>query len=100
MNIDPPVWELVEHHARNNDEFCACLLALRARIEALENARPVRVQMPSSLVGSLAAIIDNGTACDRGSERIAKDAICAVADWFNSEGCPLSAAMIADEIPQ
>ena len=41
MNLDPPeppIWELIERYAkRNNDEYSAALLSIRARVESLED---------------------------------------------------------------
>ena len=41
MNLDPPeppIWEQIERYAkRNNDEYSAALLSIRARVESLED---------------------------------------------------------------
>jgi len=40
-NVEPPIWAEVERHAKNNDEFSAALLSIRARVERLEaNSKP------------------------------------------------------------
>ena len=56
------------------------------RFEVLEVAQPAKSNYPeipdSSLLSQVAAVIDNGTACDRAPDRIACDTIRAVADWM------------------
>lgn len=42
MNNDPPPWEMIELQAQRNDEFAACLLALRSRIAKLEGDEATR----------------------------------------------------------
>jgi len=37
------------------------------------------------LLSQVAAVIDNGTACDREPDRIARDAIRAVAAWLREQ---------------
>ena len=63
--------------------------ALIRRIEALEAAQHAQPNHPakpdSSLVERVAAVIENGTACDRASERIAGDTILAVAAWLQEQ---------------
>jgi len=50
---------------------------------ALEAAHPNHPKIPdSSLVRRVAAVIDNGTACDREDARIARAAIREVAAWL------------------
>jgi hypothetical protein len=67
----------------------SCILELLHRIEALEAAtvaKPNHLEIPdSSLMWRVAAVIDNGTACDRRPERIARDAIRAVAAWLRQQ---------------
>lgn len=49
-------------------------------------AKPADWAKPdSSLVEGVAAVIDNGTACDRRPDRIARDAIRAVAAWLRQQ---------------
>jgi hypothetical protein len=63
------------------------ILELRDRIEALEStAQPNYPEKPdSSLVKGVAAVIDNGGACDRQPDRIARDVIRAVAVWLREQ---------------
>ena len=66
------------------------ILELLHRIEALEAAaQPAKsnqLEIPdSSLLSRVAAVVDNGTACDREPERIARDAIRAVAAWLREQ---------------
>jgi len=65
----------------------SCLLELRDRIKALEStAQPNYSAKPdSSLLSRVAAVIDNGIACDREPERIARDVIRAVAAWLGEQ---------------
>jgi hypothetical protein len=67
-------------------EVSKLIASLQARIEALEAAaKPNHPEKPdSSLVERVAAVIDNGTACDREHARIARDAIREVAAWMTS----------------
>ena len=62
------------------------LLANPGRFEVLEVAQPAKPNYPekpdSSLLSQVAAVIENGTACDREPKRIARTAIRAVADWL------------------
>jgi len=62
------------------------LLANPGRFEVLEVAQPAKPNYPekpdSSLLSQVAAVIDNGTACDREPKRIARDVIRAVAVWL------------------
>lgn len=63
----------------------ACILELRARVEALEaNYKPTPnpSQIRSSLVERVAAQVENGIACDREPARIARAAIREVAAWL------------------
>jgi hypothetical protein len=59
------------------------LLANPGRFEVLEVAQPAKPD--SSLMGRVTAAIDNGTACDREPERIARDAIRAVTAWMREQ---------------
>jgi len=65
------------------------LLANPDRFEVLEVAQPAKPNHPekpdSSLLSQVAAVIDNGTACDREPKRIARDAIRAVAAWLREQ---------------
>ena len=65
------------------------LLANPDRFEVLEVAQPAKPNHPekpdSSLVKGVAAVIDNGGACDREPDRIARDAIRAVAAWLREQ---------------
>mgnify|MGYP001556952768 CR=1 FL=1 len=65
------------------------LIANPGTFEVLEVAQPAKPNHPakpdSSLVGRVAAVIENGTACDRASERIAGDTILAVAAWLQEQ---------------
>lgn len=101
----PEVWAAVEKLGKNEMNAANCALELRARVEALEAAaKPAESSYPelpnSSLVDLVALQIDNGTACDRESARIARDAILEVAAWVDRLGCHWCAAEIRKEIPQ
>ena len=65
------------------------LLANPGRFEVLEVAQPAKPNHPekpdSSLLKRVAAVIDNGIACDREPERIARDTIREVAAWFGEQ---------------
>ena len=65
------------------------LPALAEKVKALEDTVNATTQpnhpaeIPdNSLLSQVAAVIDNGTACDRAPDRIACDTIRAVADWM------------------
>ena len=62
------------------------LLANPGTFEVLEVAQPAKPNYPekpdSSLLSQVAAVIENGTACDRAPERIARDTIREVAAWL------------------
>jgi len=70
------------------------LLANPGRFEVLEVAQPAKPNYPekpdSSLLSQVAAVIENGTACDREPKRIARTAIRAVAAWFREQGGPIA----------
>jgi hypothetical protein len=75
----------LSHLSDAEQEKILNLLANPSRFEVLEVAQPAKSNYPekldSSLVEDVAAIIDNGTACGRDSDRIARAAIRAVAVW-------------------
>jgi hypothetical protein len=78
---------------------------LEGRVEALEAAaKPAEANYPelpnSSLVDIVTLQIDNGTACDRESARIARYAILEVAAWVDHLGYHSCAAELRKEIPQ
>jgi hypothetical protein len=62
-------------------------IANPGRFEVLEVAQPAKPNYPekpdSSLLSQVAAVIGNGTACDRAPERIARDTIREVAAWLS-----------------
>jgi hypothetical protein len=66
----------------------------------LRELRAARRPKPSSLKGRIAAEIENGTACDRESERITHDVIREVAAWIDYLGYPSCAAELRKELPQ
>ena len=106
-------WACVKEY--NSEISFSCLLELRDRIEALEaDAKPNHSEIPdsllsqvseaanriraaahmqpnypakpdSSLVRRVGAEIDNGIACDREPERVARDVIHAVAAWLREQ---------------
>jgi hypothetical protein len=84
----PEVWARVESYGNKDEkDMLNCLLELRTRMEALEAAaKPAesncQEMLDSSLVDLVTATIDNGTACDRESARIARDAILEIAAWL------------------
>ena len=56
------------------------------RIRAAAHMRPNYPAKPdSSLMGRVGAEIDNGIACDREPERVARDVIHAVAAWLREQ---------------
>ena len=65
------------------------LLANPGTFEVLEVAQPAKPNHPakpdSSLMGRVAAEIDNGIACDREPEHVARDVIRAVAAWLGEQ---------------
>ena len=63
----------------------------------LRNARRPK---PPSLKGRIAAEIENGTACDRESERITHDVIREVAVWIDRLGYHSCATELLGEINQ
>ena len=70
------------------------------RIEALEAAaQPNHPAKPdSSLMQRVAAVIDNGAACDRAPERIARDSIREVAAWLRKNyGGPTETTYLLEE---
>ena len=79
------------------------LLANPDRFEVLEVAQPAKPNHPekpdSSLLSQVAAVIDNGTACDREPDRIARDAIRAVTAWMREQS-PYSAGVWAQLLEQ
>ncbi len=60
-DAEPPVWATIERYARQNDEFSAALLSIKARVEALEGTNskpsPNDRQIRSSLVDRVARAI-------------------------------------------
>ena len=65
------------------------LLTNPDRFEILEVAQPAKSNHPEipsgSLLSRVAAVIDNGTACDREPKRIARAAIREVAAWLGEQ---------------
>ena len=92
---------MAEQHRATADEWTAvkalasggvaysCILELLHRIEALEATTAAKSSCPeipdSSLLSRVAAVIDNGTACDREPKRIARAAIREVAAWLGEQ---------------
>ena len=62
--------------------------------------RTARRPKPPSLKGRIAAEIENGTACDRESERITHDVIREVAVWIDRLGYHSCATELLGEINQ
>jgi hypothetical protein len=79
----------LSHLSNDKREKILKLLANPGRFEVLEVAQPAQPNYPekpdSSLVEGVAAVIDNGTACDRRPDRIARDAIRAVTAWMREQ---------------
>jgi hypothetical protein len=94
-------WLAMEVDGRNF-AVASCLLELRDRIKALEAATAAKPNCPeipdSSLLSRVAAVIDNGGACDREPEHIARDAIRAIADWLRKHyGGPTATTYVLEE---
>jgi len=62
--------------------------------------RAARRPKPPSLKGRVAAEIENGTACDRESDRITRDVILEVAAWIDRLGYHSCATELKNEINQ
>ena len=62
--------------------------------------RAARRPLPPSLKRRIAAEIENGTACDRESDRITRDVILEVAAWIDRLGYHSCAAELKNEINQ
>jgi hypothetical protein len=62
--------------------------------------RAARRPKPPSLKRRIAAEIENGTACDRESDRITRDVILEVAAWIDRLGYHSCAAELKNEINQ
>jgi hypothetical protein len=85
--LTPAQWEAIELYAEDNG-YDACLLELRARIEALEAAQPkVRSGPESPLVERVAdAIAAQATSAGIVNDRPARAAILEVAAWLREKG--------------
>ena len=84
--LTPEQWESIELYAEDNDHD-ACLLELRARIEALEaGAAPIRSAPESPLVERVAdAIAAQATSAGIVNDRPARAAIREVAAWLRGQ---------------
>ena len=82
----PEQWESIERYAEDN-AYDACILELRARIEALEAAQPkVRSGPESPLVERVAdAIAAQATSAGIVNDRPARAAILEVAAWLRTQ---------------
>lgn len=85
----PDEWACIKGRANDLADHAAysTIQELLHRIEALEaatqSAKSNHPEIPdSSLLLQVAAVIENGTACDRKPKRIACDTIRAIADWL------------------
>jgi hypothetical protein len=107
----PEVWAAVERLGKNDMDMLNCVLELRARVEELEadrwlrqHAKSVESNYPefpdSSLIDSVIACIDNGTACDREPARIARETVLEIAAWVDRLGYHSCAAELRKEVPQ
>jgi hypothetical protein len=52
----PPIWDIVERYASNNDEFSAALLSLKHRVELLEYRRDSLATLKQQALDALHAI--------------------------------------------
>jgi len=105
--LTPEQWESIELYAEDNDHD-ACLLELRARIEALEAAQQPRVFTAeevapivtlSSPAGSLVVRVQRSID-DLPSGEEARAAILEVAAWLRDDApqsCPLTARWLEQE---
>jgi hypothetical protein len=94
----PEQWEFIELYADSLDAD-ACILELRARIEALEAAQRVRSAPESPLVERVAdAIAAQATSAGIVNDRPARAAILEVEAWLKEEGYnTLQAEALAQE---
>jgi hypothetical protein len=87
-----------------DQELEACCKWLRTESKTAlwqtEALRAARRPKPPSLKGRIAAEIENGTACDRESERITHDVIREVAAWIDRLGYHSCATELLGEIKQ
>lgn len=81
-------------------EACCHWLAEETPEPYINALRAARRSKPPSLKGRIAAEIENGTACDRESERIAHDVIHELAAWIDSLGYHSCATELLGEINQ
>ena len=79
---------------RPSEVAAAIRAAAHARAKSNHPEKP-----DSSLLSQVAAVIDNGTACDREPDRIARDAIRAVTAWMREQS-PYSAGVWAQLLEQ
>jgi len=82
-------WACIKARTDDNVAY-STILELLHRIKALEAATVAAIsnhaaKPDSSLLSQVAPVIDNGTACDREPERIARDVIRAVAAWLREQ---------------
>jgi hypothetical protein len=92
----PEQWAQMERSQVFNGSFQACVLELRARVEALEtkstfNDRQIR----SSLVEQVHSCIVGEPEC---GHMQARAAIREVAAWLRQQGRPVAARMLEQEV--
>jgi hypothetical protein len=104
--LTPEQWESIELYAEDNDHD-ACLLELRARVEALEAAQQkTRSGRESPLVERVAdAIAAQATSAGIVNDRPARAAILEVAAWLTENyardvASPPPCQMLRDEANQ
>jgi hypothetical protein len=81
-------------------EACCEWLKLEGHEHEHEALHAARRPKPPSLKGRVAAEIENGTACDRESDRITRDVILEVAAWIDRLGYHSCATELKNEINQ
>lgn len=82
-NPEPAIWAEIERYAKNNDECCAALLSLRARVEQLEanaKATPKFDQIGSSDITSPLELVQQWA-----SESLATQNLCNRAAQWGAE---------------
>ena len=76
---------MINQHRATDSKWA--FIKARAVLEVAQPAEFNHLEKPdSSLLSQVAAVIENGTACDRSPERVARAAIREVAAWLREQG--------------
>ncbi len=107
-DAEPPVWATIERYARQNDEFSAALLSIKARVEALEgtnskpspNDRPIRSSLVERVAIAISRCEDSSCWDDEAVnwEPEARAAIREVAAWLRKVPWPNAATALEKEV--